>query len=120
MHTYPLYRGQGLFHSLLAFYIKHVGKVFNFSIPNSASCSLPSLLYSLASYLLEKMIKPVKNLEKILSGRSLQNKHSKANCYLKAIYIAAHMDCHRTVTSCLKVGQTKGSEMDWGRGFRRL
>lgn len=60
---------------------------------------------------MKKMIKPVKTLKKkMLNERRLQN---KANCYLKAINIAVHMGCHRTVTSCLKDGQTKGSEMDW-------
>lgn len=63
---------------------------------------------------MKKIIKPVKNLEKFLNGGSLQNKHSKANCYLKAISVAAHMDCHRTVTSCLKDGQRKGNEVDSG------
>jgi len=63
---------------------------------------------------LKKIIKPVKNLEKFLNGGSLQDKDSKANCYLKAVDIAAHMDCHRTVTSCLEDGQTKGSEMGCG------
>lgn len=57
------------------------------------------------------MIKPVKNLEIFLNGVCRIN---AGKFLLKAIYIAAYMDCHRTVTSCFKDGQTKGSDMDWG------